>query len=1431
MKVIAINGSARKDWNTHILLEKALEGAKSRGAETELVNLYDLDYKGCRGCLACKVKNSKGLGHCAVNDELKSVLDRIDTCDGLILGSPIYLGDVTAMMRAFWERLIFQYLNYDDYSKPFFNGSKKTAFIYTMNVSESLIESVGYDRVFQSYEMTLKKYFGNAAHMIVTETLQVIDYSRYHMAKFNENDRKKRREEIFPDDCKRAFALGKSMLPDSGISRTKRTILDAFRSYDSNQLAMTERFVEEIFLPDGLIASVDNLTVVAANMGALLCSEGQVVVGIHAAGSATYLEVDTTKLRDADDAFTFIINLRKTAELPRHNIRVPVDIEVADGEITPCEESPIWLLVQDGRCMISIKGDCIDSDMLMHLCKVTSFACESVFKHKVTPAVDMLPTHVKYEMYQRKSVIERIFWYKQNSASNLAIVDDTSGQTLTYAELWHASEKVVRQIREQVTPHQPYPRLAIFMERGWKHLVSIIAVQRMGGTCVLIDLTHPDDRIRDFLDESGPDAIITAGVAADRARSLVDCPVVDFNNKINEQSSITWERDEWTGSHSEVCFIAGTSGTTGRPKAVCLSYRGMACTVDSIINAAKLDENSKGSWLSSPGYGMIEVDPLPVLCAGGTVYIPSADVLQDVQRLAQWFTKNNITHTLVMTSIAEALWSNSIHIDLHTMLIAGERCKQWPNVKYRVLNVYGSAEAAVVSIEDLSGSRRTLLPTVGRAVPGVNMYVVDSAGQELPACCVGELIITGETLSMGYLDYNESQKSFHPNTLDSTSKLQYISGDRARMSLDGIVEIFGRSDALVKIRGHRVDLGEIEIATLKVPGVVKAAAICFSDDAGGIIELFIETDPNTNTNDVKDAVRKYLEEKLHPAALPSRINAIELPLGYNGKVDYTALRTCLTKQDITYTPYYPTTKIESTLRDCWLSWTRCGEVTLESDFFKSGGDSLRAMRMVGELTSKHRIYVEMSLFLENPVFSNLLRLANCSYTTDLPAFENQPADQQSEPFGLNEYQQALWIGRGSDFNYGSVGCQGYFEWEVKNLDDARFVRAVGMLVDRHPMLRATIDDAGYQKIGTFDGRRAVEFIDLSKLIPSEIDNEINKIRYRMSNEQIRIEKWPLFRFVVSRISTQSSRIHFCIDLLIADAWSIFQIIIPDLVDLYIKERPQLPKIQTTFRDYLVYRDKVKQSKQYHTHREYWLQKIHELPPAPKLPQIEQMKAVASLKFERYEGTLEKAPWVCLKDQARERRISPSGVVALVLCEVLRYWSEGDQFTLNFPVSDRMPVSDDMNLVVGDFTNPLLVPYEATTDDTIQTRGQRLQDAIWQALDHRLFTGVEVLRELSRIYRSGCEPLMPVVLTSLLGQPSGRRDVSQFGREVFGVSQTPQVTLDVQVRELEGILYFKWDYLAGVIRPDVVEAMFGSFCGALRQLAGDPEIWNHKWFDF
>lgn len=136
----------------------------------------------------------------------KPVLDRIDKSDGLMLGSPIYLGDVSAMMRALLERLIYQYTNFDDYSKPYFTGNLKAAFIYTMNAPGGF-----FDELYKKYEEVLGWNFEYTGTVASTEALMVDDYSKYHMGVFNEAERKQRREKVFPDDCRKAFDLGKAI--------------------------------------------------------------------------------------------------------------------------------------------------------------------------------------------------------------------------------------------------------------------------------------------------------------------------------------------------------------------------------------------------------------------------------------------------------------------------------------------------------------------------------------------------------------------------------------------------------------------------------------------------------------------------------------------------------------------------------------------------------------------------------------------------------------------------------------------------------------------------------------------------------------------------------------------------------------------------------------------------------------------------------------------------------------------------------------------------------------------------------------------------------------------------------------------------------------------------------------------------------------------
>jgi multimeric flavodoxin WrbA len=205
--VIAINGSPRKKWNTATLLEHTLEGAKSQGAETELVHLYDLDYKGCTSCFACKLKNGKSYGKCAMKDELTPVLEKIAHADALVLGSPIYFGIVTGEMRSFMERLFFPNLTYTRPPQSLAPRNIPTAFVYTMNVSEQLMKE-NYGAHIAANASQLKMMFGQSESLFCNETLQFEDYNKMVFSYFDPEERQQRRREIFPQDCKRAFELG-----------------------------------------------------------------------------------------------------------------------------------------------------------------------------------------------------------------------------------------------------------------------------------------------------------------------------------------------------------------------------------------------------------------------------------------------------------------------------------------------------------------------------------------------------------------------------------------------------------------------------------------------------------------------------------------------------------------------------------------------------------------------------------------------------------------------------------------------------------------------------------------------------------------------------------------------------------------------------------------------------------------------------------------------------------------------------------------------------------------------------------------------------------------------------------------------------------------------------------------------------------------------
>lgn len=210
-KIIVINASPRVSMNTGALVREAAKGAESEGAEVQIIDLYRLDnVHGCMSCFACKLKPNEG--KCVYKDGLAPVLEAIREADGLVIGTPNYLGDVSAGFRALYERLIFQSVTYQKQPRRYDIRKIPVLFIMTSNCPKEFYAPLGYSKTVSNYQKALSEAVGNTKVMIAGNTLQVKDYSRFNWTMFDPAAKQERHDKVFPEEQKNAFALGAQMV-------------------------------------------------------------------------------------------------------------------------------------------------------------------------------------------------------------------------------------------------------------------------------------------------------------------------------------------------------------------------------------------------------------------------------------------------------------------------------------------------------------------------------------------------------------------------------------------------------------------------------------------------------------------------------------------------------------------------------------------------------------------------------------------------------------------------------------------------------------------------------------------------------------------------------------------------------------------------------------------------------------------------------------------------------------------------------------------------------------------------------------------------------------------------------------------------------------------------------------------------------------------
>ncbi|MFC3891234.1 SDR family NAD(P)-dependent oxidoreductase [Lentzea rhizosphaerae] len=487
----------------------------------------------------------------------------------------------------------------------------------------------------------------------------------------------------------------------------------------------------------------------------------------------------------------------------------------------------------------------------------------------------------------------------------------------------------------------------------------------------------------------------------------------------------------------------------------------------------------------------------------------------------------------------------------------------------------------------------------------------------------------------------------------------------------------------------------------------------------------------------------------------------------------------------------------------------------DDDFFALGGHSLLATRVLARLRDDHGVELRLRDLLARPTVAGLAELITTSEPVTPKAVEVVAAGP-AEPFPLTRVQHAYWVGRSAAFALGEVGCHFYLEHDCSELDHERYQNAWNRLIERHEMLRCVVGADGHNVVLTEVPRYRVPVHELSDV------DELEVLRARLSHRVADPGRWPLIEAHVVRMPGGRHRVLVSVDVLVCDSAS-YLILDRELRVLYENPQAELPPIGTTFAECARAIDRRRGDAEHRRAAEYWRSRVDTLPVAPPLPVRDSEGAP---RFARRSATLAAPLWDRVREQAAQAGVTPTAVLLTAYADVLAAWSSTDHFCLTLTVFDRPDVHPDVDKVVGEFSSLLLFEADHRGLATFAQRAKAAQHRLFDDLDHRSFSGLEVLAEQAR--RTGRQQNVPVVFTGMLGldRLGGEpHDHEWLGPVEFGVSQTPQVWLDHQVYEHRGALVLQWDVAETSLSAADADAAFTGYVRWLTALAESGDAWT------
>lgn len=578
------------------------------------------------------------------------------------------------------------------------------------------------------------------------------------------------------------------------------------------------------------------------------------------------------------------------------------------------------------------------------------------------------------EAIPQYTIIDQLQGHSKTTPTAIAI--EYAEQTINYQQLFAKVCALATHLRPIVSDSQRF--VAVCLPKSPSALIAILAVMMCRGIVVALDPTSPAERLKYI----SLDADISVFIgSADLAFSLqlpASISVVDFDSQI---IALLVNTDDALASHdgpllTDVAYMIYTSGSTGKPKGVLIEHRNLMATVQAQVAAFGIQNSDRVLQVLSLGFDAAFGEIFRCFCVGARLVIPHIPRLLPSQEMLDLMIEKQITVAAMSASMLTTLPEPTTDaLKLRVLTVGGEACApkvaaRWKR-RCQLINGYGPTETTIGATYCNSWKSRAVAP-LGRPLPGVRVYILNSQLNLVSPDIVGELFIGGNGVGRGYHNRPElTAEKFIPDPfVKHEGARMYRTGDRVKWRSDGQLEFIGRFDNQVKIRGYRVELGEIESAAISISGITHAGIVTLSQGDQTKLALYLcqESSTNLSTKDVREALRATLPEYMLPTYI---ISVQSLPLNSSGKLDKARLPPPKDSDVELSTEYSaPLDELEQSLADLWQTVLGSKRVGRHDNFFELGGDSISCIR-VSARASELGLTMDPKLIFKNQTIALL----------------------------------------------------------------------------------------------------------------------------------------------------------------------------------------------------------------------------------------------------------------------------------------------------------------------------------------------------------------------------------------------------------------------------------------------------------------------------